>query len=377
MKTAAILRLQLFKVSESFIPNQASGYRDYRPVYVGRRKFASPPEGASFLCERASKIESIIGQIAGYVPSLERQLRPLRPDILHAHFAVDGVYAVPLAKALSVPLITTLHGFDVTRHDGSLLASLRPALVNTVLHRSHLIKACSKFICVSDFIKRAALQKGFPEDKLLTHYIGIDTNSMTPQPDRRDPSLIVHVARLVEKKGTSYLLRALSKLVSEGHTTLKLVIIGDGPLRPVLEAEAQSIGIGHFVTFMGAVPNSEVKRILPTAAMMIVPSVTARNGDAEGFGIVNLEAAAFGVPVVCYNSGGIAEAVEDGVTGFVVPEKDIDGLATRMRQLLEDVPLAQRLGQQARQNAEQNFDIGKQSRKLEIIYDSVREVRGE
>jgi glycosyltransferase involved in cell wall biosynthesis len=302
---------------------------------------------------------------------LDQRLMPYQPKILHAHFAVDAVYALPIAEKLGIPLVTTLHGFDVTRHDLSLLASCRPALVNSVLWRNSLKKSGDLFICVSDFIRRAALQKGFPEEKLVVHYIGTNVDLKKPKSmDWAERKNIIHVARLTEKKGTLFLLRAMARLRTD-FPTAHLVIVGEGELRRSLEQEVSTLGIGAQVTFVGAKPFEETQELISRSSMLILPSITAKNGDAEGLGIVMQEAASYGIPVVVSDSGGIAEAVVDGKTGYVVPERDVEALAARMGLLLRDTEMARQMGINARAHVEKNFDIKKQSAKLETIYDEV------
>jgi glycosyltransferase involved in cell wall biosynthesis len=174
----------------------------------------------------------------------------------------------------------------------------------------------------------------------------------------------------VEKKGTIYLLRALAQL-RERHPDARLAIVGEGPLRPTLEAEAKSLGIADRVTFLGRRPNTEVLDIVRSAALMAVPSVVASNGDAEGLPIVNMEASALGVPVVGFDSAGISEAVEHGKTGFLAPERDVAGLARHVDTLLGNEELRRTMGQAARALAVREFDQTRQTEKLEDIYDDV------
>ena len=369
--SVGIFRLQLFKISEGFIARQAGAFRCYQPVYLGRKMFGPAPDGAPVIVPRpghALSQAAIIGFRAAwpFIDALNAQRRSLR--LIHAHFAVDGIYALPLARALNLPLVTTLHGFDVSSRDSALLRSGRPAKILSVLHRRSLASQGRLFVCVSEFIRRAALAKGFPKEKLLVHHMGIDTSSLSPDRNGRAPATITHVARLVEKKGTVYLLRAVARL-RDAFPELRLNIIGDGPLRPQLEEEAR--GLGDTVRFLGALPNTEVLGLMRQSTLIALPSVTAASGDAEGLPTVALETAALGVPIVATDSGGIAEAVIDGVTGYVVPERDVDALSDRLSRLLTDPALAARMGAGARHIAEQNFDIARQSAKLEQLYDRV------
>jgi glycosyltransferase involved in cell wall biosynthesis len=364
-----IFRLQLFKPSEPFIANQVRNYRRYHPIFLGRRKFGpSPWDDATVCTSNSSRLATakliLLRNCAPFAASLADK----RISLLHAHFGVDAVYALDLSARLKVPLVTTLHGFDVTTADRSFLKTGRPALVNAVMHRRALQRWGSLFLCVSEFIRDAALAKGYPVDRTIVHYIGIDTQRLTARADAGEDGLVVHVARLVEKKGTSFLLRAMQG-VRKTHPNARLVVIGDGPLRPSLEEEAAHLGLGDAVEFTGMLPNADVMRYVRMAAVMAVPSITAGNGDAEGLPTVNMEANAQGVPLVASDSGGIKEAIVDGDTGFLTPERDVEAIAERITTLLSQPSLRIAMGKNARKLIESKFDIRRQSELLESYYD--------
>jgi len=372
---ALIFRLQLFKISESFIKNQVKAFSRYTPVFVGQSLFGPVPKGYKAITayEGAPRLFRVLSQIIPTDHGLLEKLKPYAPRIIHAHFAVDSIYALPLAKKMGLPLVTTLHGFDVTRSNTSLLASCRPALVNSVLYRKKLQQSGNAFICVSNFIRNAALKKGYPENKLIVHYIGTDTDAFRPLPQsERKTKTIVHVARLTEKKGTIYLIRALAKL-KNSHPDMRLDIVGDGPLRKSLEEEAAELGLGNIINFLGAKPFTETQTIIARSAMLVLPSITALNGDSEGLPMVTKEAGALGIPIVVTDSGGMAEAVLEGKTGYTIKEKDIDALADRIGRLLNDPDMAHQMGMNARSHIIENFNIKKQSQKLETIYDEIRQ----
>lgn len=376
-REVGVFRLQLFKPSEGFIQSQAEALRRFRPVYVGRKRFGPAPAQARVATPNArtgwARVANFvrIGALRQPEPFLHAWPAPgPAPALIHAHFAIDSVFALPLAKQLGVPLLTTLHGFDVTRAPQDMLRSGRPSLVGGVLWRKQLQAQGRMFLCVSEFIRRAAIASGFPAERLRVHYIGIDCTKLALRDHAGEDGLVVHVARLVEKKGTAYLLRAFAGLRTR-HPAARLVVIGDGPLRPSLEALSRDLGIADAVEFKGVMRNEQVLHWIARAAVMVVPSVTAADGDAEGLPIVNLEACAQGVPLVAFDSGGIAEAVEHGYSGFLSEERDIDGLQSHIDALLSDSSLRMRVGGQARRLVEQRFNIQKQTAELEDIYDEL------
>lgn len=370
-KKILIFRQQLFKPSETFITAQAENLVDYTPIYVGRKEYGEAPKNSETVLLADPSLLNQIKYVCSRSPKKEVVSKfKDNIELIHAHFAIDGVYAMKLAKELDVPLIVTLHGFDVTRSLKDMLLDFKPSFYNYFINRKELFEKADKFICVSDFIRQKAIEAGFPENKLITHYIGIDVEQFSFREKLPDDQIILHVARLVEKKGTTYLLKALAQ-VRENIPNVKLVIIGDGPLRSKLEDEAKSLDLEENVEFLGVQPNTVVKKWLDKASLMCVPSIVADNGDAEGLGIVNLEAAAKSVPVVAFASGGIVEAVVDGVTGYLVPEKNIKLLSKRMVEILSNKELQVKLGKQSRDYVVLKHNQRKQNIKLEDLYKEI------
>lgn len=375
MKTVGIFRNQLFKGSEVFIDQQAEALTHFYKCYIGRRVVGHAPENANahVLNEKGTLHERICeGYNALTLSAMpyKHLLRCQRLDLIHAHFAIDGLYALALAKSKDVPLVTTLHGFDVTVTSKELLASRSPAWINYLLRQRQLKEEGDKFICVSNFIARQAIENGFPDSKIIQHYIGIDVDKYSCRDSDEDQSLILHVARLVEKKGTSVLLDAIA-IVRKGNPNVKLLIIGDGPLKAQLKEKVSALGLDENVILAGALPHLEVMQWMRKAGMLVLPSLTAKTGDAEGLGMVLLEAAATGVPVIGSQHGGIPEAIIDEKTGYLVPEKDPQQLAERISWLLNNADIRHQMGIEARQFVAMKFNLSKQTKKLEAIYQEV------
>jgi glycosyltransferase involved in cell wall biosynthesis len=286
--------------------------------------------------------------------------------LLHAHFGVEGVYAVPTARALGVPLVTTLHGFDVTVTKARLLASRKPSWVTYAARRRSLFTHGARFVCVSEHVRRRAVEWGYPPDRLVVLPIGVDVDLIRPSATVETPR-ILHVARLVPKKGTTDLVRAFA-LVRSAVPDAELVVIGDGPLRGHLTDLARDLGVAPAVRFLGAQPHATTLGELARARLLCLPSVTAPDGDQEGLGMVLLEAAAAGKPVVATDHGGIPEAVTDGVTGYLVPERDPDALADRLVALLADPDLCEKFGTAGRAMVVERFNLRTQTDRLESLY---------
>ncbi len=373
MRDVAIFRNNLFRISEPFITQQAQPLRRYRPLYLGRLRFGAPPPGADSLALQDAgpwrSLPAIAWQTLSRSPRrFERLLGERRPSLIHAHFGIDGVYALPLARRLGVPLVTTFHGFDATLSTAALLSS--PAWANYPLHRARLAREGALFLCVSSFIRDQVLAAGFPASRTHVHYTGVDCAATRPRDPGEETATILHVARLVEMKGTATLLHAFAAL-ARADDAVSLVVVGDGPLRRPLHALAAALGLGEQVRFLGALPHAEVMAWMRRSAMLVLPSVRTATGRVEGLGMVLLEAAASGVPVIGSRVGGIPEGVLDGQTGFLVPARDAGALCAGMQDLLDNPATRHRMGVAARTFVEQRFDICRQTAALEGFYDAV------
>ncbi|MBI5333180.1 MAG: glycosyltransferase [Burkholderiales bacterium] len=364
---AAVFRLQLFKPSETFVAAQALSLPNASVTLVGRNTFGPPVPGLNYwMPPRLSSARLAAYLAAGIGDPFVPFFKDWRPDIVHAHFAVDGLYALDAARTIGCPLVTTLHGFDVTTRRGDFLRSRRPALMRYALQQSRLKRQGDLFICVSNFMLHRALAAGFPAGRLVQHYIGINPDDFCLSV-HDGPPRVLHVARLVEKKGTRYLIDAFAR-VAPAVPEADLVVVGDGPLLTQLQEQAAGLGIAERVSFLGAQPHEEVKQLMSHSSVLVLPSLTASNGDAEGLGMVLLEAAASGLPVVGTRHGGIPEAVEDGRTGCLVAERDAGAIADALEPLLKSSSLRLEWGRAGRQMVQDRFDIAHQGRELKRLF---------
>ncbi len=137
---------------------------------------------------------------------------------------------------------------------------------------------------------------------------------------------------MVEKKGISYVLQAVNKLRNAG-LEVGYEIVGDGPLKPRLQLEAEQLGLQSRVRFSGWQTQAQVQAALDAADVLLAPCVTAADGDQEGIPNVLREGMAAGLPVIGSLHSGIPELIEDGVTGYLVPEHDAAAIADRVRTL--------------------------------------------
>jgi colanic acid/amylovoran biosynthesis glycosyltransferase len=360
--TVLLFKETLLPLSETFIEAQARELSCFVARYAGLGRVTPslgiPPDSillTSDISTSARLIQKVYRRL-GVAPTFHGKAYRARPHLLHAHFASGGRSALPLSRYLQVPLIVTLHGSDITMR------------TDYASRYRELWNESSLFICVSDFIRKKAVEAGFPENKLLVHYIGVDLEIFRPRLEQKRRELVLFVGRLVEKKGCAFLLKAMAE-VKRSHPSAQTVVLGDGPLRPTLEKLAADLGIP--CQFLGAQAVPVVRHWLSVARLLCTPSVTARNGDSEGLGMVFAEAQAMGTPVVSFQHGGIPEVVLHGETGLLAPEGDSHKLAEYLVQLLENDQIWQQFAKRGISWVQKQFNLKPQTRQLEAIYQQV------
>ena len=358
----------LLPISETFIKSQAEGLDRFIAYYAGLRRI----QGIEVPTERVIEFQrkgwlgapgNAIFKFTGLAPEAMIRIRRVRPVLVHAHFGVDASRVMRVAAALRLPLLVTLHDYDVTTSDEQL-RKLAPYCATYIRRRPALGRRATAFIAVSDFLRRRAVARGFPEHKIVVHYIGVDVRRFERRAGAGEP-IVLFVGRLAEKKGCRYLIEAMAK-VEAAHPEVRLVIAGDGPLRG--ELEAQAAATLRRCSFVGAQSSDEIRRWYQRARLLCAPSVTAASGETEGLPITVLEAQAVGLPVVSTVHSGIPEAVLHEQTGLLAPERDSEALARHLMTVLRDVDLGARLGAAGAERVRERFDLQKQNAALEDLY---------
>ena len=358
--------------SMTFVRTQAEGLTRFSTYYIAphyqRDGLALPKERVVVMRSGQgviSRLTEVPFKLLGVAPVYTRRLRKLRPALLHAHFGFSGLRALPLARTLGIPLVVTFQGCDATTYDEFLRADSLYSVRTYVRRRKVLDVGASLLIAVSNFIRDEMIRQGFSANKIVVHYVGVDTELFRPEPGVKREPIVLFTGRLVEKKGCEYLIRAMAK-VQSASPHVELVIIGDGPLRPELERLAgQSL---RKFRFLGFQPPEVVKHWMSRAQLFGAPSIRARSGEAEGYPNAFAEAQAMRLPVVSFASDGVREAVVHGETGFLAPESDTDALAHQLQRLCADEFLCARMGEAARRRISTEFNLRTQTRKLEELY---------
>ena len=271
---------------------------------------------------------------------LRARFRQLRPDLVSTHSSKAGWIGRLAARSLGLPVLFTAHGWPFT---GGLSVRARKFYVAAERLAAPL---ADRIITVSDYDRMLALEKRIaPPGKIIRIHNGVhDRPGDPPATTPRDGVRIVMVGRFSPQKDHSGLLRALGDLRELDWT---LDLIGAGPSQHEAVELARALGIDRRVRFLGAL--AEVHRVLREA------DVYALISNWEGFPRSILEAMSAGLPVVASDVGGVSEAVREAKTGFLVPRKNHQLLAERLRALITRADLRRSLGTLGRRRYQEEF----------------------
>jgi colanic acid/amylovoran biosynthesis glycosyltransferase len=253
---------------------------------------------------------------------------------------------------MDAKIVTTFHGFDLS-------ALIKRKGRN---HYQLLFRFGALFLPISDMWARTLRELGCDPGRIEVHRVGIDCALNEFRERRLDPRAnapvkLISVGRLVEKKGHAYTLRALAELRRvRPDLSVTLDIVGEGELMEALKAETAALQLEDIVRFHGGLPHGPTLALLDDADVFILPSVTAEDGDMEGIPVSLMEAMARGMPVISTYHSGIPELVEDGVSGFLVPERDVTALAEAIQRTINSAAKWPEIGRAGRRTVEDNFN---------------------
>lgn len=349
---------KLFTPSESFIPRGYSAFSRLKPLYIGHELRGPVPSDAEAIdlgTLHGAGGEAAFKQLGTVSPRLESELRAHDPVAIHASFGKSGAYALPLARRLGLPLVVTYYGGDATKTANTKDSFIR--IYNR--RRAALWQDASLILACSDFIRRELIANGAPEDKILVHHNTADPSVF--QPGAKAP-ILLFAGRWTEKKGIDTLIDALARL-GPALQGWRVRLLGDGALKPGLTAALADAGVD--AELPGWIPADEMPRHLAEAMIACVPSRRAASGDAEGLPLICIEAMLAGCALAATRHAGIPECVIDGETGYLVDEGDAEGLADRLGRMLADPEATRKMGEAGRALAERDFNLTRQSRRLE------------
>ena len=287
-------------------------------------------------------------------------LRKAHPDIVHTHGYFASTFGRLAAILARTPVIithvhTTYYGFKKR---------------NTILEKC-LSFFTDKVVCVSKAVNKFVVEvEGISEEKTCLIYNGVgklrlgDTDSDIDRKSlgfEKEDLVVITVASLTPHKGHHVLINAAT-VVSKRHKNLRLLIVGDGPLRNKLEAYAKELRLSSNIVFTGQ--RKDIVSLLKLADLFVLPST-----EREGLGIALIEAMAKGLPVIGTELGGIPEVIKDDVNGFLVAPGNPYELASDIEKLAIDMSMRARMGRNGRRIYEQKFTAERMVREIELLYD--------
>jgi len=290
--------------------------------------------------------------------------RPNSYDIIQCHFGWSGLQGMYVRDigAISGKLVTTFHGFDITKS----ICDFGEGTYSLLFSKGDL------FCPISNYWKQRLIKLGCSEHKIHVHRMGVNLEKFSTsvsQTKLKEKLLLVSIARLVEKKGLEYSIRAVAKVLENlGDVSIEYNIIGDGELKSQLQQLILNLNASDSIFLRGQKRSDEVVHILNHSHVLIAPSVTSEDGDMEGIPVVLMEAMAMGLPVVSTYHSGIPELVNDGVSGFLVPERDVDALADKISYFIKQPEKLEKIGKEGRLKVEREYSLEQLNNQLEKIY---------
>lgn len=286
--------------------------------------------------------------------------------VVHCQFGNLGLDVLPLKQigAISGKLVTSFRGNDLT----GCLQTKR------ICYR-RLFSEGDLFFPVCEGFRQRLIKNGCSPTKIIVHRSGVDLAKLQYSVRRRtegEPTKLVSIGRFVEKKGFTYAVKAIARIIGSGYK-VSYSLIGDGELRAYLEQLIDQLGVGDHIRLPGCMPHSEVVLYLRNSHLLLAPSVTGTDGDQEGIPNVLKEAMAMGIPVISTLHGGIPELVDNGKSGFLVPERDVEALADRVAYLMDHPEKWPEMGVNGRKCIEKYYDINRLNNTLVELYNQPAE----
>ena len=283
-------------------------------------------------------------------------------DVVHCHFGPNGNTGVFLREVgiFKGKVITTFYGYDISRH-------IREQGEDAY---EYLFSKGDLFLALSDRMKEELIRLGCNKQKIVVHRLGVDIkkfNFSSRKLKNNGKANLLTIARLVEKKGVQYSVKAVAEVLKK-YRNIEYKIVGDGPLKRDLAGLISELNISDNVQLIGWRRQEEIIELLKDTDILLAPSVTAQDGDQEGTPTVLIEALAQGIPVISTYHSGIPELVQDGISGFLVPERDTNALAEKIIYLLEHQEIWAEMGHVGHDHVEKNYNIERLNDQLVELY---------
>ena len=294
--------------------------------------------------------------------ALLKGLTEIDARLLHIYFGQIAVHLLPLIRAWKNPSIVSFHGADV------FVDMNKPAYREVT---RQMLEAVKLVLVRSESLRRAVADLGCDPKKIEIQRTGIPLEDF-PFRERNFTGAatewrFVQAGRLIEKKGLPVTLRAFAVFLGK-YPNATLTIAGEGPLRDELEKLARELKIERSISLTGFISQEEVRDIYYRSHIFLHPSQTGHDGNQEGIPNSMLEAMASGLPVFATRHGGIPEAIENGVSGVLVPERDYKTLTRVLLNAAEDPVFLSQIARTGAEVVRKNFDLRAEAQRLEEIY---------
>jgi glycosyltransferase involved in cell wall biosynthesis len=281
---------------------------------------------------------------------------------IHAHFlSLPTRIAMIISGLTGIPFSASAHAQDIY--------TTSPAKLAVMLQHLKFIVTCT----ASNKTYLDNMIKGEESAKVIHIYHGIDCRlwqqkSLREDSARHKPIRLLTAARLVEKKGIIYLLRAMRELTKSNYD-VRLSIVGDGPLFETFDSYIQAYGLGARVTLCGAMGQDSLRAFYGESDIFILPSVVAADGDRDGLPNVLVESLAVGLPVIATATSAIPELILHGQTGLIIAERDSVSIADAVIRLSTDTFLYNYLQLSGRKLVRERFNIDHCTHRLADLFE--------
>jgi len=353
-------------LTENWIHSILRHHKAFEPVFVTRKTqnlHLFPLEkvfSLDQLNEAAQVMHLIYSKLVGYIPFFYSVCKTSTPSVLHVHFGYHGIKLLGLKRKTGLPMVCSFYGDDAYHY---------PLKQGVKKKYRRLFAEADSILVLGPAMKNHLVGLGCPEEKIRIHHLGIDTGAIACKPRFRKPNHPVRFmtsCSLLPKKGVGLALQALAGLKDRYAFTLDLV--GDGPLRQSLHELAVASGIADRLTWHGYRPYSFVIEKMYECDVLIQASLATADNRKEGTPVAIMDAMATGMAVVATRHSDIPEIVEDGVTGLLADENDVEGLRSCFQKLLEQPELIEKFGLRGREKVERGFNVETLTGQLEAHY---------
>lgn len=373
------------QLRSTFIKNQITAHVRYRPFIAFKEKSNKPYDGgyADFDTDKyeildlsgknneGKKINKYLKRISpSDITAIEKFVKDKSIDILHFHYGTDAGLYKKLIDKCNLPSLISFYGYDVSSFPKMFYGLGKQFLKRRVFNADAMMTA------MTEDMKTDLIKLGCDEKKIIVHYHGVG-GSVYYFPEReyanREKIILLIVSYLAPQKGHLFLFRGIRELLKRGIRNFELRVIGTGELENELKEYVSANSLSEFIKFPGAMTahSPEILSEYKNADIFTHPSVIPKNGDKEGIPGTVVEAMFCGLPVVSTYHAGIPYIIENGKTGLLVKEWDVNKIADSISMLMKDSELRKKIGTSAMNYALENLILSKKEAMLEEIYDKL------